>query len=308
MNKIHYLKNINREVITNTVSYISKCEKMYHGSIHQCAREILDKSGDYKIIMLAGPSSSGKTTTANKLARQASRMGSNAYVISMDDFYLDREKIPFGEDGQRNFETVDSLNIQLLHDMIEELLETGEADLPSFDFVTGKRTDAVMHLKMCKGDIVIIEGLHAINPIFVDKLPLESISRVFACTHSDICYDDSSIIFSRKDVRFLRRMMRDYQFRGSSVEHTYNMWPKVVEGEEKYLMPLMDSADYIIDTLHPYEICAYKDIAIKLLSNLPESHGSYENAKSFVERLEEVTNLSKDIIPRTSLLREFVGT
>ena len=248
MDNIHYLKVINREVITNPVEYIGKCERRYQSMLHQYVREVIARPGANKIIMLSGPSSSGKTTGANKMARLISRMGHNAYVISLDDFYLDRNLVPKGKDGTQD-----------------------------------------------------------INPIITDCLSGENLVKMYVSTASDILDDDGSIFFSRRDVRFLRRMIRDYQFRGSSVENTYNMWPKVVSGEMQYLNPLIDTADYIIDSLHPYEICAYKDTALTLLSELSESHPMYENAVSLSERLEKTTRVNKDIIPKTSLLREFVG-
>lgn len=307
MDSMHYLKVINREVITNPIEYISKCERHYQSMLHQYVREVIGRPGTNKIIMLSGPSSSGKTTGANKMARLISRMGHNAYVISLDDFYLDRALVPVGDDGEQDFETIYSLNLELIRDTLRGLGIHGEADLPSFDFVSGTRTDNSMHLKLEPGDIVIVEGLHAINPIITDCLSAENLVKMYASTASDILDDDSSIIFSRRDVRFLRRMIRDYQFRGSSVENTYNMWPKVVSGEIEYLTPLIECADYVIDSLHPYEICAYKDTALTLLSELPENHPMYENALSLSRRLEKTTRINKDIIPKTSLLREFVG-
>lgn len=307
MDNIHYLKVINREVITNPVEYIGKCERRYQSMLHQYVREVVARPGANKIIMLSGPSSSGKTTGANKMARLISRMGHNAYVISLDDFYLDRNLVPKGEDGTQDFETIYALNLDLIRDTLRGLGNHGEADLPSFDFVSGMRTDNSMHLKLLPGDVVIVEGLHAINPIITDCLSGENLVKMYVSTASDILDDDGNIFFSRRDVRFLRRMIRDYQFRGSSVENTYNMWPKVVSGEMQYLNPLIDTADYIIDSLHPYEICAYKDTALTLLSELSESHPMYENAVSLSERLEKTTRVNKDIIPKTSLLREFVG-
>lgn len=298
---------INREVITNPIEYISKCERRYASTLHQYTREVLDRPGTNEIIMLAGPSSSGKTTGANKIARIISRMGHNAYVISLDDFYLDRDSIPFGPDGKQDFETINALHLDGIRETLVGLALHGEADIPRFDFITGKRTDAVMKLSLDPGDVVIVEGLHAINPIITDCLTGDNLVKMYVSTASDIFDDDSSIIFSRRDVRFLRRMIRDYRTRGSSVENTYDMWPKVVAGEVEYLTPLMETADYVIDSLHPYEICAYKEIALKLLSELPKEHEAYEDSLRLVDALEKTTKISRDAIPETSLLREFVG-
>lgn len=308
MDDINYIKIINSEIIRNPIEYVSKCERRYASTLEDIVKKVVAAPGDNKIIMLSGPSSSGKTTGANKMARLIAQMGYEANVISLDDFYINRDDIPVGKDGQRDFEAVYALDLTLIQTTIKNLLENGETMLPYFDFNTGMRTDNVFDLKLKPGDIVIIEGLHAINPIFTDEIKnKDSIFKVYVSTASDIYDDDGSILFTRREVRFFRRMIRDYQFRSASVDLTYSMWPKVVEGEEKYLVPLIPMADFVIDSLHPYELCIYKDIAEDLLNALPEDNEYYDDGQELLERLDKVTRLGKDIIPKNSLLREFVG-
>ncbi len=308
MDDINYIKIINSEIIRNPIEYVSKCERRYASTLEDIVKKVVAAPGDNKIIMLSGPSSSGKTTGANKMARLIAQMGYEANVISLDDFYINRDDIPVGKDGQRDFEAVYALDLTLIQTTIKNLLENGETMLPYFDFNTGTRTDNVFDLKLKPGDIVIIEGLHAINPIFTDEIKnKDSIFKVYVSTASDIYDDDGSILFTRREVRFFRRMIRDYQFRSASVDLTYSMWPKVVEGEEKYLVPLIPMADFVIDSLHPYELCIYKDIAEDLLNALPEDNEYYDDGQELLERLDKVTRLGKDIIPKNSLLREFVG-
>lgn len=307
MENLHYQKVINKEVITNPIEYVSKCERMYAAYLEQIVREIAARPSDNKIIMLSGPSSSGKTTGANKIARLFQHMGYDANVISLDDFYRNRDEIPPGKDGKQDFEAVYALDLELIQNTLKDLVEKGETMLPFFDFNTGKRTDNVFKLTLKPGDVVIIEGLHAINPIFTEELDSDCIVKIYASTASDILDDNGEVLFSRRDVRFFRRVIRDYHFRSAPVELTFSMWPKVAEGEDKYLIPLIDLADYQIDSLHPYEMCIYKDVAIKLLKELPEDSLYYYPALELIKSLNKVTSLDKEIIPKNSLLREFVG-
>lgn len=307
MDNLHYMKVINKEVITNPIEYVSKCERMYAAYLEQIVREIAQRPTKYKIVMLSGPSSSGKTTGANKLARLFQQLGYDANVISLDDFYRNRDEIPPGPDGEQDFEAVYALDLELIQNTLKDLIEKGATKLPYFDFTTGTRTDNVFNLTLREGDVVIIEGLHAINPIFTQELDSECIVKIYASTASDILDDNGQVLFSRRDVRFFRRVIRDYHFRGASVDKTFSMWPKVAQGEDKYLVPLIDLADYQIDSLHPYEMCIYKDVAIKLLSELPEDSIYYYPAMELIDRLKKVTTLDKEIIPKNSLLREFVG-
>lgn len=307
MANIIYQKVINKEVITNPVEYVSRCEHEYAARLRQMAREIIAKPGYNKIIMLSGPSSSGKTTTANMLARIFSAEGFEANVISLDDFYRDRDEIEPGPDGKKDYEVISALDIELIHSTLSDLIDSGETKLPYFDFTTGTRTDNVFKLKLEKGDIVIIEGLHAINPVFTEGLPLDCISKVYASTQTDILDDGGSVLFAKREVRFIRRTIRDYKFRAAPVALTYSMWPKVIEGEDKYLTPLIDHADYLIDSFHPYEICIYKNLLLDLLPGVGEDSEYYKYSVELAGRLEKITRLDKEIIPKTSLLREFVG-
>lgn len=307
MDSIVYQKMVNKEVITNPVEYVSKCERAYSASLWQIVREIIARPGDNKIIMLSGPSSSGKTTGANMLARFFQKEGFDANVISLDDFYRNRDDIPPGEDGQRDFEVISALDTDLIQKTLKDLTEKGETMLPYFDFGSGTRTDNVFKLHLDKGDVVIIEGLHAINPVFTENIDSDLIIRVYASTRSDILDEDGSILFSRRDVRFFRRSIRDYNFRSAPVETTCEMWPKVLEGEDKYLTPLIDIADYNINSLHPYELCIYKELLQDLFKHVPQESEYYEQLHEYEKRLDKVTTLNKDIIPKSSLLREFVG-
>ena len=302
-----YQKTVNLEVIRNPMEFVMKCERNYSASLQQIVREIIARPGDNKIIMLSGPSSSGKTTGANMLARFFQKEGYNANVISLDDFYRNRDDIEPGPDGQRDFEVVTALDVDLIQSTLKDLVEKGETMLPYFDFGSGIRTDNFAKLHLDKGDVVIIEGLHAINPVFTEGLDSDCVIRIYASTRSDILDEDGSVLFSKRDVRFLRRAIRDYNFRSAPVELTLSMWAKVLEGEDKYLAPLIDIADYEINSLHPYEVCIYKETLSQLFAEVPEDSEYYKYAVELKNKLEKVTRLGKDIIPKSSLLRECVG-
>lgn len=308
----HYLEDINEAMLDNSKLYVAQCERRYENMLRQAVREIVAKPEKNKIIMLAGPSSSGKTTGANKIARNISRMGYNAYVVSLDDFYKDRDEIPVGPDGKQDFETVYALNLDLVADCLKGLSENGRTFLPHFDFETGKRTDNVIDLELEPGDVVVVEGLHALNPVITDSLTGGSLTKMYVSVASDIYFGEESehageMFLERKEIRFLRRTIRDYRSRNSSVANTYNMWPKVLEGEVKYLDPFKCLSDYILDSIHPYEICIYKDIALNLLRELPENNENFAHAQLLMERLSGIESMSKSVVPRTSLLREFIG-
>ncbi len=308
----HYLEDINEAMLDNSKLYVAQCERRYENMLRQAVREIVAKPEKNKIIMLAGPSSSGKTTGANKIARNISRMGYNAYVVSLDDFYKDRDDIPVGPDGKQDFETVYALNLDLVSTCLKGLSENGRAFIPHFDFETGKRTDNVIDLELEPGDVVVVEGLHALNPVITDSLTSGSLTKMYVSVASDIYFGEESehageMFLERKEIRFLRRTIRDYRSRNSSVANTYNMWPKVLEGEVKYLDPFKYSSDYILDSIHPYEICIYKDIAMQLLRELPEDNENFVHAQLLMERLSDIESMEKSVVPRTSLLREFIG-
>lgn len=308
----HYLEDINKAMHNDPKLYVAQCERRYENLLRQAVREIVAKPEKNKIIMLAGPSSSGKTTGANKIARNISRMGYNAYVVSLDDFYKDRDAIPVDADGKQDFETVYALNLDLVADCLKGLSENGRAFLPHFDFETGKRTDNVIDLRLEAGDVVVVEGLHALNPVITDSLTTDSLTKMYVSVASDIYFGEESehygeMFLERKEIRFLRRTIRDYLFRSSSVANTYSMWPKVLEGEVKYLDPFRYESDYILDSIHPYEICVYKDIVLELLSELPKDNENFAHAVLLGERLSAIESVNKSIVPKTSLLREFIG-
>ena len=299
------IEEINEKVKNTPEEYIEECEKSYKDRLKAVRDKIIDSSGR-KLVMLAGPSSSGKTTTAKLLRLLTEEKGRKAVIISLDDFYLDQKEGPKFSDGTPDFETVHALNIPQIISCLAELLETGETLLPQFDFTVRKPIQNARKIVLGENDIAIVEGLHALNPIITDPLENEDIIKLYVSVSTRI-YDGEDILFSKRDIRFIRRMIRDYQFRNSPVDFTFYLWNGVRTGEDRYLFPFENRADIKIDSIHPYELCVYKELALNLLSHIDEDSIYYKKAEGYKEKLEKLEFMAADRLPQNSLLHEFLG-
>ncbi len=301
----------------NTVEYIStaaaepekfiaQCENRYNNKIKKIARDIAE-SGRTEIVMIAGPSSAGKTTSAKKLREQLYALGINSHTVSLDDYYVDNCNAPRFPDGTPDFETVDALDIDCFQKTMGELLTDNETLLPEFDFLTGKRKAEYRHIEISEGDVIIVEGLHALNPKITDHLPDERLLKIYINVSSRIYDGDGNIVLNKRNMRFVRRMVRDYKFRGNSVQKSYEMWITVRYGEDTYLFPFKNNADIRLNTIHLYETCVLKDLAINLLSELPKTSEFYKESQRLIRSLEKFPSVSSEGVPGDSLLREFIG-
>ncbi len=297
---------INNEIKTNPVNYVSECENRYFRSLENVVKRILSFENRC-LVMLAGPSSSGKTTTAGIIMELIKAQGRNAIMVSLDDFYKEQSEAPKFEDGSPDFETVHALNVPQIVDCLHRLIDTGECSMPVFDFITKSPKQNAKHLKIGADDVVIVEGLHALNPLITEPLSDEDMLKLYVSVSSRIYNSEDKVEFTKRDIRFIRRMIRDYHFRGSSVEFTFYLWKGVRRGEDEYLFPFTENADVKIDSIHPYELCVYKEQAIKLLGHIEKDSEYYETARNYIERLSEMLNLSESYVPDTSLLHEFIG-
>lgn len=291
---------------TDPEKFITQCENRYNNKIKKIAREIAE-SGRTEIVMIAGPSSAGKTTSAKKLREQLNELGINSHTVSLDDYYVDNCDAPRFPDGTPDFETVDALDIECFQKTMSELLQNNEAYLPEFDFLTGKRKTEYRHVKISEGDVIIVEGLHALNPKITDHLPAERLLKIYINISSRIYDKDGNIILNKRNMRFVRRMVRDYKFRGNSVQKSYEMWITVRYGEDTYLFPFKNNADIRLNTIHLYETCVLKDLAINLLSALPKTSEFYKESQRLIRSLEKFPSVSSEGVPEDSLLREFIG-
>ena len=304
-------------VINNTIEYIieaaktpesfiQECEERYGNKLRQVAKDVASV-GKNEIIMIAGPSSAGKTTTAKKLREYLRQSGIESHTVSLDDFYLDNCDAPRFPDGTPDFETVEALDIPFFEKTMNTLVTTGRAFLPEFDFLTGKRKEKLNEVVIGENDVVIVEGLHALNPVITDVLPADRLLKIYINVSSRIYDEKNNIILNKRNMRFIRRMVRDFKFRGNSVEKTYKMWLNVQYGEDIYLFPYRDNADIKINTIHLYESCVLRDTAIELLRGIDKGSEFYKQSQRLIRSLEKFPKIDDSLVPEDSLLREFIG-
>ena len=297
---------INEKVTADTKQFIENCENDYQSIINSIVKRIIEEDGR-EIVMLAGPSSAGKTTTAKRLKDGLSAKGVTAYILSLDDFYLNRDDIPYLPDGTQDYETVYALDLERLEKDLNSLLRGETVETPIFDFTTGKRSDTHFNtITLGEDDVVIIEGLHALNPVITEKVH-GKLLKVYINVSSRIYDENGEIVLNKRNFRFLRRMIRDYKFRASSVDNTYKLWKNVTAGEDKYLFPYRDNADIKGNTIHLYEPCVIKNQALPLLRDSEVSAEFKEDAEKLCKALENFCNIDEDEVPCDSLLREFLG-
>ena len=295
---------INSFAKENKKAFIEACESFYKGQLNIITDKISKVNGRV-LVMLAGPSSSGKTTTAEILKKALEEKDRHCLVISLDDFYRDQTESYYFEDGTIDYETVKSIDTDYVTECMENLLHKGQAMMPCFSFKT-KLREGYNKVTAHDDEIIIVEGLHALNPLITDPLEKEKIIKLYVSVSSRV-YSGDSVLMTKRDMRFIRRMIRDYHFRDSSVEHTFYLWKGVRMGEDRYLFPHKDRANIKIDSIHPYEVCVFKDIAIKLLDHIGSDSIYYHSALELKDKLSHFKSLSESDVPENSLLKEFIG-
>lgn len=300
------ISEINKQLQNNPKEFISFISDDYHREIKEVARSIVENK-NYKIIMLSGPSGSGKTTTARLLAKYMAEMGVGAEIISLDDFYLGADKAPMLPDGRRDYESIDALNIPVMHKCINGLIHDGKCDMPQFDFTKGQPKDETLSIELSDDEVAIFEGIHALNPSIIDALPKENLCRVYVSVRTGI-YSGKSMLFSPRELRLVRRTVRDYYFRNSSPKNTLQMWTGVVMGEDKYLHPYRKTAEYRINSVHAFEPSIMKNIATELFSTVNPGDENYYLACELLKDFGKIEAVDQDYVPDDSLIREFIGS
>ena len=268
------------------------------------ADEIVSKNK--RIILIAGPSSSGKTTYSLRLSIQLQIAGLTPHPVSMDDYFLDRELSPRDENGNYNFETIASLDVDLLTKHINQLLDGEEIDVPSYNFITGKREYHGHKLKIGEKDVLVMEGIHGLNGTLTNEIPEDAKYRIYVSALNQINLDEHNRIPS-SDGRLLRRIVRDAMTRGNDARETISRWDSVRKGEEDNIFPYQEEADVMFNSAQIYEIAVLKQYAEPLLFAVPRDCPEYQEAKRLLKFLEYFLNIPSEAIPKTSLLREFIG-
>ena len=261
-----------------------------------------------KAVMLAGPSSSGKTTSANRLATQLRVHGKKPILMSLDDYYLDRDKIAPGPDGKLDLEHINTIDVALFRQDMSRLLNGEEVELPSFNFLTGKREWKGKKLRLHENSVIIVEGLHALNPTMLpENVEEHLIFRFYVSALLPLNLDDHNRI-PTSYLRLLRRIVRDYETRGSTVQRTLSMWDSVRSGEKRWIFPYQEHADVIFNSSTLYELAVLKRHIFPLLTAVEPEDSCYEEVRRIVKVLNHVLEADvDDEIPPTSLVREFIG-
>ena len=303
---ISTIGDLNRNILQGkTNDIIQVAEAIHDRKLVELVQDI-EKRKNIKMVLIAGPSSSGKTTFAQKLGVQLKLTGYNPITISMDNYFKERKDTPLGEDGKYNFETVDALDIELFNSQMKDLIDGKTVELPEFDFVVGTKKYNGKFLRLEKNDVMIIEGIHALNPILTKFTPDENKYKVYIAPITTLNIDGYTKI-SSSDSRFLRRMVRDYTTRGHSVDRTFELWGNVKKGEEKYIFPFVDDADFIYNSSLNYEPSVMKTFAQPLLLQVDSSSEFYSEARRLYAYLNNFTPLETGNIPINSIIREFIG-
>lgn len=284
---------------------INVSEALQEKKIAQMADEIVARK-DVKVVLLAGPSSSGKTTTCKRLAIQLLANGKRPVMISLDDYFVDRDKTPKDESGEYDYESLYALNIPLINEQFNALFRGEEVTLPKYDFQAGKNTRTGNRLQLDDNSILIVEGIHALNPELTAQIPEEQKFRIYASALTTILLDDHNYI-PTTDNRLLRRIIRDYKYRGVSAEETIRRWPSVRAGENKWIFPYQENADAMFNTAMLFELAIIKTQAEPLLELVPENCDEYSEAYRLLKFLKYFSPLPFRQLPPTSLLREFLG-
>ena len=304
--EIRTVGDFNNAVDTDhSIDLINISEALQEKKIAHIADEIAKRKG-VKLILLAGPSSSGKTTTCKRLSIQLIANGLRPLQISLDDYFVDREQSPRDEKGDYDFESIHALNLKLINEQFNALFNGEEVELPRYDFPTGKSVKSGNKLKMEDNNVLVVEGIHALNPELTAQIPEELKYRVYVSALTTILLDDHNYI-PTTDNRLLRRIIRDYKYRGVDARETIRRWPSVRAGENKWIFPFQENADVMFNSAMLFELAVIKQQAEPLLEQVPENCPEYSEAYRLLKFLKYIKPIPNTDIPPTSLLREFLG-
>jgi len=300
------LSEINAAASATPEAFVAGTEGIYCQNILDIAKDIATNHSDCKLVMLFGPSSSGKTTTSHLLESAFQEIGIGSTIISLDDFYRGELQAPLLPNGQHDYECVDALNVPEIEHCLLNLIEANRCDMPVFNFEIHMPYPHKRHVVLKEHDIAIVEGIHALNPIVTAQLPAQKVKKIYISVKQGI-NNGQVELFTANGMRLVRRIVRDYNFRGTKPERTLDMWPMVMEGERKYIKPYRGAVDYTINSLHLYETCVLKNQAIPLLLSVSENSEQYHLAQRLINSLKEFEPISSDLVPKKSIIREFIG-
>ena len=305
---VHSVGRLNQMVSDRSIrEYIRIAEAFQEKKLDEIADQIYEKKDVVKTVLIAGPSSSGKTTTAKRLSIALKVMGIEPIAIGLDDYYVGTEKTPLNEKGEPDFECLEALDVPYLNQQLLALLSGEEVTLPVFDFKSGRRKEeGGRKIHLDRRTVLIIEGIHGLNDALTPQISRETKFKLYVSALTQLNLDDHNRI-PTSDNRLLRRMVRDYQFRGAKAIKTFNMWPNVQHGERKYIFPFQNGADVAFNSALDYELAVLKFYAEPLLRSVKPGMKEYAEAKRLLSFLGNFAPIPPQYVPGTSILREFIG-
>ena len=303
---INYVSDVNKIIAEGNIKdLIKKNDIKVDSDLHDIAKDICEKKK--RIVLIAGPSSSGKTTTSKKLSLYLSSMGLNSVPISLDDFFVNRDETPLDENGKRDYECLNALDVKLFNEVLNKLLNGETVQMPRYNFLEGQKEFSEDHtLTITDSDCLVIEGLHGLNPELLKLVDLDVVYKIYISPLTPLNVDRHNYV-STTDNRLLRRMIRDFRTRGRSAEATLATWASVRRGEEKYIFPYTDTCDAILNTAYAYEIGMLKVYVEPLLYSIPMDSQFYFEARRLIDNLKTFYTVPSEYVPDDNLLREFIG-
>lgn len=303
---ISYLNDINRMIGEGKgTELVLVSEALQEKKVVQVADHIAQK-GDVKIVLLSGPSSSGKTTTSKRISVQLGVLGYHPVAISMDNYFVERDQTPIDKDGKTDFEHLNAIDLDLFNSQMDDLIHGREIEMPTFDFQNGTKVWNGNKMHLDEKSILVIEGIHALNPALLPDIPQEQTFRIFTSALTTIAIDRHNPIHTT-DNRLIRRIIRDSRYRGYSAENTILRWASVRKGESKWIFPYQENADEMFNSAICCELNIFKPYALQQLYQVPEASPAYSEARRLMKLLEYFTELRENDVPQSSILREFFG-
>lgn len=299
------LQQINRLAVECPKIMVAQAEADYSEEIKTVAQRVADDD-DIRIVAIAGPSGSGKTTTAHILCDMLNSLGEKTAVLSLDDFYFPYEQLPVLDDGKRDTESVNALDLERIRRCFFDIIVKGETVSPKYDFQKAQRIENARLISVGSRGIVIVEGLHALNPLISDLVDRKNVFKLYISVNSPIL-DGTEKLISSRQMRLVRRTLRDEIFRGTDVNTTLSLWKNVVAGEEKFLYCYKNTADVQLKTLHFYEPCVFRNRFIMLKDKVSEDAPYREYFLKTVRAIEKFESIDASLVPKNSLIREFIG-
>lgn len=304
---VNNIGRLNELAAQNKISDMIKIQEGLHEKkIAGIADEITKRRNEVKIILIAGPSSSGKTTFSKRLCVQLMVNGLKPVTLSLDNYFLNHEQSPVDQDGNLDFETIKALDLDLLNAQLIELLKGKEVQIPEYDFKTGKRKSSTTPMRINEDMCIIMEGIHGLNDELTHSVPHQNKYKIYASALTQLCIDDFNRI-PTTDTRLIRRMVRDAKFRGYSAKETIHRWPSVRRGEEIHIFPYQENADFMFNSALIYELSVLKQFAEPLLKQITREDKEHSEAQRLLKFLRLIVPINYDEVPPTSILREFIS-